>query len=112
MQAEFQRMLADRLEEHAPHYRLTNLQYRQAASGDCRQLTPQATAASSSICAPEAAVRRKLADCLACAWQSLQLLVLPASQCHAASPNLELGLSAWCLCLTVVTSLLLGCRHC
>ena len=78
MQAEFQRMLADRLEEHAPHYRLTNLQYRQAVAGDCRQLGPLAAPASTSVCAPEAAVQNQLADCLACALHRLQLLVLHA----------------------------------
>ena len=38
MQAELLKVPADRLEEHAPHYRLTNLQYRQVLPGDCRQL--------------------------------------------------------------------------
>ena len=72
-------MLADRLEEHAPHYRLTNLQYRQAVSGDCGQLGALAKLASTSVRGPKVAVQSWLLDCLACACQTLQLPVLHAS---------------------------------
>lgn len=51
-------------------------------------------AASTSICAPGAAVKGGLAGRLACACQRLPQLVLHALWCHAASPSLKLGLTA------------------